>query len=189
MVVGGSGCGKSRVAQRLAESLRLPCISKDALIWKAGWMLTPRSEWPSLFEAATDGPAWIYDGNVSGIDDPGAALVVARADTILWIDLPRWRVMTQLALRTFRRVCTGEELWHGNRESWRGSFLSRDSVILWGWSSYPGLYQSYSRIFAEEVNPGFRHLVRIRLRSRREIVAWLADIKNSRTFQTDDIPS
>jgi hypothetical protein len=33
--------------------------------------------------------------------------------------------------RTFRRAVSREALWHGNRESFRRSLLSRDSILLW----------------------------------------------------------
>jgi adenylate kinase family enzyme len=176
VVVGPSGSGKSRVARTLARSLGLRHVCKDALIWGADWQPTPRSEWASLFNEATAESGWVFDGNLSSLTNPEDQLVGARADTIVWIDLPRWLVMWQIVLRSIRRAWTREELWHGNRESWKGSFLSRDSVILWAWTSYPALRERYSCVFAKEVGSEDSPSVRVRLRSRREIEQWLAKL-------------
>jgi hypothetical protein len=40
-----------------------------------------------------------------------------------------------LLRRTLRRVVSQEELWNGNRESWR-MMLSRDSILLWFLHTY-----------------------------------------------------
>src|SRR5919197_4625823 len=56
-------------------------------------------------------------------------LVVENADTVVWLDQPVWVWLPRLVRRTVGRVIRGEELWNGNRESFRMSFLSRDSVI------------------------------------------------------------
>ena len=48
-----------------------------------------------------------------------------RADTVVWLDLPRSQVMRQIVSRTFRRVLTREELWNGNREPVEN---------LWAWT-------------------------------------------------------
>jgi adenylate kinase family enzyme len=175
-VVGPSGSGKSRVARLLAGSLGLRHVCKDALIWGADWQPTPHSEWAALFNEATAENGWVFDGNLSSLTNPEDQLVAARADTIVWIDLPRWLVMWQIVLRSIRRAWTREELWHGNRESWKGSFLSRDSVILWAWTSYPVLRERYSHIFAKGVGSEDNPSVKVRLRSRRAIEQWLAKL-------------
>jgi hypothetical protein len=57
-----------------------------------------------------------------------------------------------------------------------GSFLSRDSVILWAWISYPTLRERYSCVFAKEVGSEDSPSVKVRLRSRREVEQWLAKL-------------
>ncbi len=32
-------------------------------------------------------------------------------------------------MRTFKRIATREELWAGNRETLRGTFCSKDSIL------------------------------------------------------------
>lgn len=44
--------------------------------------------------------AWVTDGNYSAVQD----LVLAKADTVVWLDYPLFTVFKQLTPRTFRRV-------------------------------------------------------------------------------------
>ena len=46
-----------------------------------------------------------------------------------WREADELRVKPRLVRRTLGRIVRREELWNGNRESFRLSFLSRDSVI------------------------------------------------------------
>jgi adenylate kinase family enzyme len=58
---------------------------------------------------------WVIDGNYHRFVQD---IVWEHADTVVWLDLPRWRVMSQVIARTLRRQLSGEELWNGNRERW-----------------------------------------------------------------------
>src|SRR5687768_13886972 len=113
-VVGTSGCGKSYVAQALAGKLDLTYINNDAIIWRPNWQETPHEERIAEIDAATAQGAWTFDGNLAAknVDDQ---IVLARCDTIVWLDLPRWQVWSQIIRRTAQRVITREELWSGNR--------------------------------------------------------------------------
>lgn len=176
-VVGTSGSGKSYVAREAARRLGLRYVSNDALIWGPHWRSTPRAERPALFEAATrdeDGRGWAFDGNIFG-DDPEDRIVLGRCDTVVWLDLPRRVVWSQVVWRTFRRVVTREPLWHGNIETWRMA-LSRESVVLWSLRTYARRRRQYVAMFAD---PRYADRTRIRLRSRREVNAWLASLGGS----------
>ena len=61
------------------------------------------------------GDGWVVDGNYSAVRD----LVWDRADTVVWLDLPRLVVVRRITTRSIRRVVRREELWNGNRERWR----------------------------------------------------------------------
>ncbi len=170
MVVGTSGCGKSHVAAALAERLGVPYISNDAIIWGPDWTPTPRLLRYDRFDAATRGPAWTFDGNVGSLDDPEDHLILARADTLVWLDLPRRSVWWQVIRRTISRCLLRRELWHGNRETLRGAFFSRDSIIWWSIRTFSKRRRQYAAIFAD---PQFVHLTKIRLTSRRQVNRWL----------------
>ncbi|MAX27253.1 MAG: hypothetical protein CMJ19_22380 [Phycisphaeraceae bacterium] len=173
IVVGTSGSGKTHVAKAIAAKLGIKYICNDSLIWRANWELVPKSERRPAFAEATDCDAWVIDGNVTTTTSPENALLLERADTIVWLDLPRWRVLSQLIPRTLKRVITGEELWHGNRETFRASFLSKESIILWAIQTYPKYKAKYAEIFADEQ---WAHLRRIRLTGKRQVQKWLVGL-------------
>ena len=80
------------------------------------------------------GERWVIDGNYSKVRD----LVLSRADTVAFLDLPRWRVMSQLVPRTLRRIIIRQTLWNGNQERWANllSLDPNDNLLLWSWTRY-----------------------------------------------------
>jgi adenylate kinase family enzyme len=111
-VVGNSGSGKTTLARSLAGVLGLPHLELDAVFHQPGWQPLDRSIFRARVDEFTLARGWVVDGNYSAVRD----IVWSRADTVIWLDLPRWRVMRQVVGRTLRRVATGAELWNGNRE-------------------------------------------------------------------------
>ena len=171
-VVGGSGSGKTFVAQALAAKLGLPYVCNDAIIWRPNWTPTPRAERVALFREALAGEAFTYDGNFSSMKDEEDAFIVARLDTLIWLDLPRRVVWPRLLRRTVMRAWTQQPLWHGNRESFRMSFASRDSILLWSLRTH----QRYRRAYGDRVatDSRFAHLRVHRLRTAAAVSALLA---------------
>jgi len=166
LVVGTSGSGKTTLAQRLAERLGIPYVCNDAILHRPNWRPNPPDQRLAEFDAATRGEAWTFDGNIGSLKAPEDILIAERADTIIWLDFPRYVVMRQLLRRTISRCWRRTELWHGNRETWRMSFTSNDSILLWAWKSHGLNRQRYAAMFAD---PRWGHLTKLRLRSRREI--------------------
>lgn len=80
-----------------------------------------------------------------------------------------WRALS----RTTRRVITQEELFSGNREGFRQSFLSRNSIILWAITSHRRVRQEYRRILD---GGDFPHLRVIELRGPAEAEALVASL-------------
>lgn len=148
-VVGNSGSGKTYVAQALAERLGVPYICNDAIIHRANWRPPPRDERLREFQAAFAQPAWTFDGNFGSLKDPEDRLALERIDTLVWLDLPRWRAHSQLLVRTVRRAWTKQPLWHGNRESWRQSFASRESILLWALRAHGLRRRQYAALVAD----------------------------------------
>jgi hypothetical protein len=64
-------------------------------------------------------------------------------------------------------------LWHGNRESLRKSFVSRESILLWAIKTHRRRKTQYQTLL---VDPRSRHLRVIRLRSPREAKRWLQGV-------------
>ncbi len=80
-------------------------------------------------DAATEGPGWVVDGNYSVVRD----VVWAKADAVVWFDLPYVTVLARVVRRTVRRSLTREELWNGNREPFSNlwSLDPKKSIIAW----------------------------------------------------------
>lgn len=162
-VVGNTGSGKSTVAWALAARLDVPWVELDAIYHQPGWQPLPAQEFRARVAAAVAADSWVVDGNYSVVQD----LVWARADTVVWVDSPRWTVMGQLLWRSLNRAALRTTLWNGNREQWRNLFTlnPEHSAIAWAWSQH-GVYRH--RYSAATTDPGWAHLRFVPLRSRAD---------------------
>jgi adenylate kinase family enzyme len=84
-IVGSSGSGKSVLARRLGEILRLEVWHLDALLWKPNWVLTPREEQKQIQQQLVSKDSWIIDGDYNSTLD----IRLEAADTIIFLDMPR----------------------------------------------------------------------------------------------------
>lgn len=172
VIAGSSGSGKTTLAEAISDRLNVTHVELDALHHTPGWTTPTDQEFRSAVADATAGDRWVVDGNYwSKVQD----IVWSRANTIVFLDLPRWRVMLQLIPRTLRRVITREELWNGNRESWRNLVSRRpeENILLWAWTTHgrrPGRFE------ASLTDPRFQHLEVVRLQSRRDIARFTASL-------------
>ncbi|AOK52790.1 toxin [Burkholderia stagnalis] len=132
VVVGTSGSGKSTFASALAAAADCPHIELDALYWGPGWTAVPPEQFERAVLAATAGDRWVADGNYSAVRD----VLWSRATHIVWLNFGRWTVFSRVLWRTLSRGLTRTELFHGNRESLRMAFCSRDSVLLWSYTTF-----------------------------------------------------
>jgi adenylate kinase family enzyme len=167
-VVGNSGSGKSTAAVALSARLGVPCVELDSIFHQPGWTELPVDEFRARVAAAAAGDAWVIDGNYSAVRD----VVWARADTVVWIDLPRPVVMRRVVARTVGRAVRRQELWNGNREPW-SNFLTLDperSIIMWAWTQHRRYRRRYEAAMAD---PAWAHLRFVRLRSPAEIRRFL----------------
>jgi adenylate kinase family enzyme len=157
------------VARRIAEVLEAPHLELDSVFHQPGWTELPGEEFRRRVGEVAAGEAWVVDGNYSAVQD----LVWRRADTVVWLDLPRAVVMRRVVLRTLRRAVTRQELWNGNREPLT-NFYRLDperNIIRWSWVMYPTYAARYG---AAMVDPGNAHLRFVRLRSAAEVAAFTA---------------
>jgi len=128
-ILGAGGAGKSELARKLAGRTGLPLVHLDVLYWRPGWTAPPEEEFRAALEAAVSEERWILDGNFlrDDADDPR----FARADTVVFLDLPRTTCIRRAvwrALRDRRRART--DLPEGCPEALELSFLR------WVWN-YP----------------------------------------------------
>jgi adenylate kinase family enzyme len=152
VVVGTSCSGKTTFARDLSQILQTRHIELDALHWKEDWEARPPEELRCLVEEAVSCERWIVDGNYGAVRE----VTWTRATAVAWLNYPFWLVFSRALWRTVRRVSTREELYSGNRESFRGAFLSRDSILLWVISSHWRRRREYRRLEETEYYPQLR---------------------------------
>ena len=110
-VIGCGGAGKTFIATRLATKHGLPLIHADELVYRGG-VLQPEAQWQAELNARTDEDAWVIDAMKLSILE----YRVARADTVVFLDLPR-------------RSCY---LGLGQRGKWRRDIVN-PQFLRWIW--------------------------------------------------------
>ena len=168
VVYGPSGCGKSTFGKALGRVLGVPSVELDALFhnapdWKDASIEEFRESVQREMDAHPEG--WVFDGNYR----PVADILMAEADTAVWLRLPFRVVYPRLVRRTLKRAVTKELLWGTNRERWR-DVLGPQSMLVWGISNWKAHHRK-TRARLHSAPPGVRIVV---LRSSREVARYLA---------------
>jgi adenylate kinase family enzyme len=156
----------------LAAKLELPRLELDAVRHQKDWEPLPDADFIRAVTSFVDQDGWVVDGNY--FSEVTEAVVWPAADTVVWVDLPKWAVMRRVVSRTLKRLVVREELWNGNRERIT-DILSWDphrSIVRWSWTRYDVVRERYG---AAMTDPRWRHLTFVRLRSHSEISGFLGD--------------
>jgi adenylate kinase family enzyme len=164
-VYGVTGSGKSTLARRVGERLGLPYHSMDDLTWEANWDPVPPDVQRERITAICATDAWVIDSAYGIWSD----IPLARADLIVGLDLPRWRSLSRLLRRTVGNVAHGTETCNGNRETFRLSFLSKESILWWHFRSFK---RKQRRMRLWHADPDVPETVL--LRSPAEVEHWMA---------------
>jgi adenylate kinase family enzyme len=169
-VVGTSGVGKSTLSRTLAGALDADFLELDSVFHQAGWVPLPTEDFRQRVGDVVAGERWVIDGNyTSKVRD----LIWARADTVVWLDLPRWIVMRRIIWRSVQRAARRTELWNGNREHWRNLFSldKENSVIVWAWQTHARNRTRYAAVMAD---PAYAQLHFVRLKNPAEVRRFLS---------------
>ncbi|QDS96986.1 AAA family ATPase [Adhaeretor mobilis] len=169
VVVGTSGSGKSTFSKKLSQELSIPYVALDELFWNPGWVETPAEEFRESVQQAADQPRWVIDGNYTSTQD----ITLPRADTAIWLNYSRAKVIYRLAKRSLWRSFSGQCITPGNRETFRRTFASGDSVLLWAWKTHPKYRRKYARLFAERAQESLKVVEFQRPREADEFLALL----------------
>lgn len=167
-VIGATGSGKTTLARELAQRLGYRHVEMDSLHWEPNWVEAPIDIFRARVAQALSGSDWTIDGNYSKVRD----MIWRRADTIVWLDYPLPIIFWRLGWRTLKRIVTREQLWNGNRETWRAVF-GRESLFLWVLQSRPRHRIEYPRLFQQSE---YAQLQVIHLQSPRATEQWLEQV-------------
>jgi adenylate kinase family enzyme len=164
-VVGTSGAGKTTLAAALAARLDAPHVELDALFHGPAWTPVPDDVVLPAVADAVSGDRWVVDGSWFGrLGDT----VLDRATTVVWLDLERPVVMFRVIRRSVARSLLRQELFNGNRESWR-TWTYASHPIRWSWAT-----MAERRVQTGERLAALPHLEIVRLRRPVETRRWLA---------------
>jgi adenylate kinase family enzyme len=170
-VVGTSCSGKTTLARKIADSSRIPHIELDAIYWMPNWTPLPIDEFRRAVEVEVAMDEWVIDGNYSKVRD----IIWSRANHLVWLNLPFARVFFRVVSRTLKRVITKEELFSGNRETFKLAFLDRDSILWWVIRTHHKRKHEYRKLIDQGYYP---HLKIYELRNSadiREVLINLSD--------------
>lgn len=98
LVTGNAGSGKSTLGKSLATSLDLPYFGMDQIVWKENWQKTPEEEERQKVAELIAQEVWLVDGV--------SHEVMAAADTIVFLDMPRRVCFWRAAKRNSRYLFT-----------------------------------------------------------------------------------
>jgi hypothetical protein len=158
-VLGCSGSGKSTLAATLAAKLGLPYVATDQMFWTDDWRPTHPTEVRASIREVVAHDRWVTDGNFVGDRD----LLWARAELIVWIDLPLAIVLAQVLQRNLWWWWRRTPVWGGQKMTLASAFGGVRHVLRshnLKHSTYPALLAVY------EPTPV------VRLRTRAELATW-----------------
>ena len=163
LVAGTSGAGKTTLARAAAAVLGCPHTELDALHHGPGW--TKRIRFENDVHRLVAGPRWVTEWQYAAMRD----VLLARADLLVWLDLPRHLVMARVVRRTLRRRVHREVLWNGNVEPPLRTFLTdRDHIVRWAWRTHARTRDRVTTACATRPE-----LVVVRLTTRAEVSEWV----------------
>ena len=165
-VVGVPGSGKSTTGRMLASVLDAPFTELDALFHQPGWTPLPPEQFRAAVAEVVAGDTWVVDGNYGSVRH----VLWPLANTVVWLDYGLAVTLWRGLRRTIARSVTGEELWQGNRESFRKAFLSRHSILLWILTTHRRRRRELERL---RVTGRYPHLTWIVFRRPGAAAAWL----------------
>ena len=169
-IQGISGSGKTTLGAALASSLGVPHLETDGLVHGPDWTETPDDELRAAMDEFMRSDGWVID---SDYRRKLGTLVLERADTVVWLDLPLLVCLRRLWGRTIPRIRHQQPLWNDNRESWRAAFLGWDSLFVFAIRKHVTSRRRMPRLLSQ---PELAHLDIVRLRSPAEVERWLGTV-------------
>jgi adenylate kinase family enzyme len=102
-VVGVPGAGKSTLARAIGRRCSLPVTHLDAHFFDPGWKPKPDDEWRATYAELVGRDEWVMDGAFA------MEAALDRDDTIVVLDLRRWRGLLGAVKRNVRQRRTPPE--------------------------------------------------------------------------------
>ena len=163
LVAGTSGSGKTTLAARIATVLEAPHVEIDSLYHGPSW--TRRPSFEADVHRFSAGPRWVTEWQYSTVRTHLADL----ADLLVWLDLPRVAVMSQVVRRTVTRRLRRQQLWNGNTEPPLWTVVTDpEHIVRWAWNTH---HKAATRV--HDLLTRRPDLPIVRLRSHAAADRWL----------------
>ena len=169
-IQGISGSGKTTLGRELGRRLGIPHLETDALVHGPNWAEISDAALEAHLAGFTAGERWVVDADYRR---KVGTLVLERADTVVWLDLPLRLTLRRLWGRTAGRIGGSEPLWNGNTESWRTALVGWESLFAYALRKHVEMRRAFPALLRR---PELAHLEVVRLRSPAAVSAWLATL-------------
>ncbi|MCR2799979.1 AAA family ATPase [Microbacterium sp. zg-Y818] len=164
LIAGVAGVGKTTLARRIADIAEVTHTEIDSLFHGPNWM--PRAEFLDDVRDLVAQDSWVTEWQYRTV----RPLLAARADLLVWLDLPFWTTaFPRVVRRTARRRLSREELWNGNIEPpFRQILADPQHIVRWSISTRHKYRDNVPQVAAD-----FPGLTVVRLGSQREVERWM----------------
>jgi len=110
-IVGSGGSGKTTLGNTIASHIGCDATQLDALFWQDDWIPSPIEDFKQRVVESTSGETWVLDGNYRNtvFDD-----VFDRADTFIWLNLPKWTILWRCLKRDILKKISREKYFGKN---------------------------------------------------------------------------
>lgn len=84
LIIGCNASGKTTMARKLSQKLKLPLIHLDKLYWRDDWNHATNEEFDELLEKELKKDEWIIEGNIKTT----LPKRLKHCDTVIYLDFP-----------------------------------------------------------------------------------------------------
>lgn len=169
MIIGCGGSGKSTLAVHLHYILDYPVLFLDKYYFGPNWKIPSVEEWENTVTNLIAGDRWIMDGNYGGTME----LRFARADTVIFMDLPTPLKLWRVFWRTLRS--------HGKSRP----DMAEGCVDRFEWQFFKYIY-AYNKTRRPKILKRLEELSETKnifiLRSKKEVKHFLKEVKSNQAI-------
>jgi len=149
VLVGSGGAGKSTLAILLGEKLGLPVVHLDQHFWLSGWRRLDIPRQQAVLDGLLAEERWIMDGDHIRTQPQR----FSRADTVVFLDFPRYRCLARVISRARQHRGTnrpGMAQGCAERVNWQ--------LLRWVWR-YPKVERPLLLRNLQDLSPQIRVVV------------------------------